>query len=266
MGLKFCSLASGSSGNCQWISSDRTAVLLDAGLSGKYIQAAVSSLSEDMEKAKGILVTHEHIDHMKSIGVMMRRYGLQLYANQGTFEAIESKIGKYEPSQVTIFENNRSFEIDDLTVMPFGISHDAVDPVGYSFCHGNRKVSIATDLGTVDQRILAELMDADLLMIEANHDVEMLKVGPYPYHLKRRILSDIGHLSNDHAGEVALEVLKAGRLQSVLLGHISKENNHPELAYETVKGVLESEGVEIGVDVQLDMTYRDRVSRFYHIK
>ncbi len=266
MGLKFCSLASGSSGNCQWIASDKTAVLLDAGLSGKYIQAAVTSLSEDMEKAKGILVTHEHIDHMKSIGVMMRRYGLQLYANQGTFEAIESKIGKYGMSQVTIFENDKPFEIGDLWIKPFGISHDAVDPVAYSFMHGSRKISIATDLGTVTDSIMRELLDTDILMIEANHDVEMLKVGPYPYHLKRRILSDIGHLSNDHAGEVSLEVLKSGRLQSILLGHISKENNHPELAYETVKAVLEADGVEIGGDVQLDMTYRDRVSRFYHIK
>lgn len=266
MGLKFCSLASGSSGNCQWIASDKTAVLLDAGLSGKYIQAAVSSLSEDIGKAKGILVTHEHIDHMKCIGVMMRRYGLQLYANQATFDALEPKIGKYDLNQVTIFENGKPFEIGDLVISPFGISHDAVDPVAYSFSHGNRKVSIATDLGTVTEAIMKELLDADILMIEANHDVEMLKVGPYPYHLKRRILSDIGHLSNDHAGEVALEVLKAGRLQSVLLGHISKENNHPELAYETVKGVLEAEGVEIGRDIQLDMTYRDRVSRFYHMK
>lgn len=266
MSLKFCSLASGSSGNCQWISSEKTAILLDAGLSGKYIQAAMASISEDLEKVQGILVTHEHIDHMKCIGVMMRRYGLRLYANGATFEAIAPKLGKFDPAQVSLFENDQAFEIGDLLVKPFSISHDAVDPVAYSFSHGNRKISVATDLGTVDQRILGELLSSDLLMIEANHDVEMLKVGPYPYHLKRRILSEIGHLSNDHAGEIALEVLRAGKLQSILLGHISKENNHPELAYETVKACLEADGVEIGLDVQLDMTYRDRVSRLYHMR
>lgn len=266
MSLKFCSLASGSSGNCQWISSEKTGILLDAGLSGKYIQAAMDSISEDMAKIQGILVTHEHIDHMKCIGVMMRRYGLKLYANQATFDAIEPKLGKFEAQQIVIFENDKAFEIGDLEVKPFSISHDAIDPVAYSFSHGQRKISVATDLGTVDQRILKELLSSDLLMIEANHDVEMLKVGPYPYHLKRRILSEIGHLSNDHAGEVALEVLRAGKLQSILLGHISKENNHPELAYETVKVCLEAEGVEIGMDVQLDMTYRDRVSRLYHMR
>lgn len=266
MSLKFCSLASGSSGNCQWIASEKTAVLLDAGLSGKYIQTAMASLSEDIEKVQGLLITHEHTDHVKCVGVMMRRYGLRLYANEATFEAIAPKLGKFDLNQVTIFENDKSFEIGDIEVKPFRISHDAIDPVAYSFSHGNRKVSVATDLGTVDERILGEILASDLLMIEANHDVEMLKVGPYPYHLKRRILSDIGHLSNDHAGEVALEVLRAGKLQSILLGHISKENNHPELAYETVKACLEASGVEIGMDVQLDMTYRDRVSRLYHMK
>lgn len=265
MSLKFCSLASGSSGNCQWISSEKTAVLLDAGLSGKYIQAAMNSISADLEKVQGILLTHEHTDHVKCVGVMMRRYGLRLYINELTFEAIESKLGKFDPNQVTIFENNKAFEIGDLEVKPFSISHDAVDPVAYSFTHGQRKISVATDLGIVDPRILSELLASDLLMIEANHDVEMLKVGPYPYHLKRRILSEIGHLSNDHAGEVALEVLRRGKLQSVLLGHISKENNHPDLAYETVKACFDTEGVEIGKDVQLDMTYRDRVSKLYQL-
>lgn len=266
MSLKFCSLASGSSGNCQLIATERTGLLLDAGLSGKYIQAAMASLSEPMDQLKGLLITHEHTDHVKCVGVMMRRYGLQLYANAATFEAIEPKLGKFDPAQVTIFENDRAFEIGDIYVKPISITHDAVDPVAYSFTDGKNKVSVATDLGTVSESILAELFDSNLLMIEANHDVEMLKVGPYPYHLKRRILSDIGHLSNDHAGEVALEVLRSGQLHSILLGHISKENNHPELAYETVKACLEGSGVEIGLDVQLDMTYRDRVSRLYQMK
>lgn len=266
MSLKFCSLASGSSGNCQWIASEKTALILDSGLSGKYIQAAMDSISEDLQKVSGILVTHEHIDHVKGVGVMMRRFGMKLYINEGTFAAIEPKLGKYDDQQIVIFKNNETFEIGDLAVRPFSITHDAVDPVAYSFSTGLNRIAVATDLGMVDQRILRELMDAQLLMIEANHDVEMLKVGPYPYHLKRRILSDYGHLSNDHAGEVALELMQSGRLQSVLLAHISKENNHPELAYETVKSCLEGGGVEIGVDVQLDMTYRDRVSRLYHLK
>lgn len=266
MSLKFCSLASGSSGNCQWIASEKTALLLDSGLSGKYIQAAMTSISEDIGRVQGLLVTHEHVDHVKGVGVMLRRYGMKLYINEATFAAIEPKLGKYEDHQIQIFKNDETFEIGDIVVRPFSITHDAVDPVAYAFGCGQRKIAVATDLGMVDQRILGELLESELLMIEANHDVEMLKVGPYPYHLKRRILSEYGHLSNDHAGEVALEVMRSGRLKSILLGHISKENNHPELAYETVKGCLEGGGVEIGVDVQLDMSYRDRVSRLYHLK
>lgn len=266
MALKFCSLASGSSGNCQWIATDKTAVMLDCGLSGKYVEAAMNSLSEDISQVKGILLTHEHVDHMKGIGVLLRRYGMNLYTNEATFDAIESKIGKYQAHQIHLFKNDEAFEIDDLVVKPFSISHDAIDPVAYTFSQGSRKIGIATDLGTVTDAILTELMDAEVLMIEANHDVEMLKVGPYPYYLKRRILSEIGHLSNDHAGETALEVLSGGRLRSILLAHISKENNHPDLAYETVKACLEAGGAVIGQDVQLDMSYRDRVSRLYHLK
>lgn len=266
MALKFCSLASGSSGNCQWIGSEKTALFLDAGLSGKYIGAAMASISEDIQRVRGVLITHEHVDHIKGVGVLLRRYGIDLYANEKTFEAVESKLGKYQDSQIKLFKNNEAFEVGDLIVKPFSISHDAVDPVAYSFLEGRSKISVATDLGTVTDAILKEIIDSDLLMLEANHDVEMLKVGPYPYYLKQRILSEIGHLSNDHAGEVSLEAVNHGKLKHILLGHISKENNHPELAYETVRACLEEGGIEIGTDVQLDMTYRDRVSRLYQLK
>lgn len=266
MSLKFCSLASGSSGNCQLIGTEKTSVLLDAGLSGKYIQSAMTSCGEDIAKVKGILVTHEHTDHIKGIGVLMRRFGMQLYANEATYLALKDKLGAIDEHKVILFENDKPFEIDDLVVKPFSISHDAVDPVAYTFTDGKLKFSVATDLGTVTDKILHELIDSDLLMLESNHDVEMLKVGPYPYYLKRRILSDVGHLSNDLAAEVAMEIVKAGKMKSLLLAHLSKENNHPDLAMETVRGFLEAGGVRMGEDLMLEMTWRDRVSRLYRMK
>lgn len=266
MGLKFCSLASGSSGNCQLIGTEKTSVLLDAGLSGKYIQSAMAACGEDIGKVKGILVTHEHSDHIKGIGVLMRRFGMNLFTNEATYMALQGKLGAIDENHVILFDNNKPFAIDDLIIKPFSISHDAVDPVAYSFTDGKLKFSVATDLGTVTEAILSEIIDSDLLMLESNHDVEMLKVGPYPYYLKRRILSEVGHLSNDNAADVALEMMRGGRIKSLLLAHLSKENNHPELALETVKAVLEEGGVKVGEDLILEMTWRDRVSRMHRMK
>lgn len=264
MSLNFCSLASGSSGNCQYIATEKTGLLLDAGMSGKYIANAMESINANPHSLDGILVTHEHSDHISGIGVMMRRYGLKLYITELTFNALEKKLGKYDDSQIVIIDHG-PLTIGDIDIQPVAISHDAIDPLMYNFMHKSSKVSIATDLGTIDEAVVKSIEGADLLMIESNHDIEMLKVGRYPHYLKKRILSDVGHLSNISAGVIAAEVIKRGHTKNILLAHLSKDNNFPDLAFETVKCRLEEEGIMVGTDVNLDMTYRDHVGRFYQL-
>jgi len=266
MALTFCSLASGSSGNCQYIASENTGLLLDAGLSGKYITQALEHINADIDKIKGILVTHEHSDHVKAVGIMMRKYGLKVYATEKTWEAMEPKMGKVNLDNVEIIKKDVKFSIGDIEIDPFPVSHDAADTVGYAFEHVDGKVSVVTDLGYVPIELLTRVMDCDLLMMESNHNVQMLESGKYPYFLKRRILSDKGHISNETAAENIVRAIQSGnRISHVLLGHLSKENNLPELAYETVKGIIEENDIKIGEDISLDLTYRDRVGKIYRM-
>lgn len=266
MSMNFCSLASGSSGNCQYVATENTHLLIDAGLSGKYIRNALENIDVNPDQIEGILISHEHSDHVKGVGVLMRRYGMKLYVNEGTWSAMKHKVGEVDEDNVIFFKNNGVLRIGDLTVKPFSISHDAADPVGFSLTSEHAKVCVATDLGVANEGIIDEICDCDLLMIEANHDEEMLKMGKYPYYLKRRILSEDGHISNEYAGALVVRAAKAGRVNQVLLGHLSKENNFPELAYETVRQVVETSNIQVGVDLNIDMTYRDRVSRLYKIR
>ncbi len=266
MTLKFCSLASGSSGNCQYIESKDTKLLVDAGLTGKYITNGLMDIDIDAKNIKGILVTHEHSDHIKGIGVMMRKFDIPLYVSENTWEEIKDKLGNLKGKKIEIFNGYEDFAIGDVLVKPYSISHDACDPVGYSFKSGNSKISITTDLGYISEDIIDEIKDSDLLVIESNHDEEMVKVGRYPWFLKKRILSEVGHLSNEAAGNVIAEVVEKGNVKYVLLAHLSKENNFPELAYETVKNIVEDKKIKIGTDINLDLTFRDRIGRVYNIK
>jgi len=264
--MNFCSLASGSSGNCQYVSSTTTHLLVDAGLSGKYIRNALENIDVNPEQIQGILISHEHSDHVKGVGVLMRRYGVKLYVNEATWGAMKHRVGEVNEDDIVFFKSNENIHIGDIEIKPFSISHDAADPVGFTFHVESAKVCVATDLGVADDIIINEIKDCDLLMIEANHDEEMLKMGNYPYYLKRRILGTDGHISNEYAGDLVVQAARAGRVNQVLLGHLSKENNFPELAYETVRQVVENSEFEVGIDLNIDMTYRDRVSRLYKIK
>ena len=266
MGLRFCSLASGSSGNCQFIASEEARILLDVGLAGKRIVECLESIGEQAEQIQGILVSHEHSDHIRGIGILSRRFNLPIYANNNTWEEMSGKIGSIKEENKRSFNTGESFTIGDIMIKSYAIAHDASEPVGFSFQHEGAKISIATDLGHVDERIMDELRDADLLMLESNHDTGMLKMGKYPWFLKQRILGDKGHLSNETAGNIIADLLEAqGRISNVLLGHLSRENNFPELAYETVKSILDARNIKIGLDINIDLTYRDRVSRVYSI-
>ncbi|MCT4618021.1 MAG: MBL fold metallo-hydrolase [Marinisporobacter sp.] len=267
MGLTFCSLASGSSGNCQYIESAEGCLLVDAGLSGKRIQQAMESIGKNMEKVQGILITHEHNDHIKGVGILSRRFNIPIYANNNTWRAMKGKLGKIDEENIRYFDTGEEFFIQDIKIKPYAISHDAIEPVGFSLYHDDAKVSIVTDTGYIPDTVKKEIQGSDLLMLESNHDVEMLKMGRYPWYLKKRVMGDEGHLSNETAGEIIAELVKLDMpINNVLLGHLSKENNFPELAFETVKNVLSSQEIKIGLDINVDLTYRDRVSSVYNIK
>ena len=263
--MKFCSLSSGSSGNSQFIASKETRLLLDAGVTGKYIKEAMESIGEKPEDLDGILVTHEHSDHVKGVGVLMRRYDLPLYVHEDTWLEMKSQLGKINEDKLCFIDGINKFEIKDLSIIPFAIDHDAVHPLGFSFLNEGVVVSVAMDLGHMTEEIIRILENSDLLMLEANHDVEMLKIGRYPWFLKQRILGDSGHLSNDAAGKALVKMFERGAPGCVLLGHLSHENNFPELAIETVRGILKENGLRDGKDLDLDMTYRNKVGRLYNI-
>lgn len=262
MKLKFCSLYSGSSGNCQYIKTENATILVDAGLSGKKIQQEISNIGEDPKKIDAIFITHEHIDHVQGAGIMSRRLNVPIYANEKTWQAMSPIIGEIKSENIKILEG--CAEISDLTVMSFDISHDAAHPVGYNIFYKNKKISLVTDTGCTNELIQKSIMDSDLLLVEANHDEDLVLIGPYPWPLKRRVLGEFGHMSNDTAGNLISSVVKRGN-EIVLLGHLSKENNFPELAYKTVENILKENSIDVNPGINLSMTYRDKSSKVYEI-
>ena len=233
--MRLCSIASGSSGNCIYIGSDSTHILVDVGISGKRTEAGLKELELSMRDIDEIFITHEHTDHIAGLGVLSRKYEVPIYATRGTIEAIQktSSVGKIpEDLFHTVFPDEKLM-IKDICCNPMRISHDAADPVAYRFAHGRKKAAIVTDLGNYNDYTVESLKGMDALLLEANHDINMLQVGPYPYYLKQRILGDKGHLSNERAGQLLTRLIHDD-LQAVLLGHLSKENNYEALAFETV--------------------------------
>ena len=260
--LKFCSLYSGSEGNCQFIRENNTKILIDAGLSGKKIQDAIKYIDESPENIKGILVTHEHADHIQGVGVLSRRYNIPIYANEKTWQAMEAQLGKIASENIMVFDS--PFEIDDLHIEPFNISHDSVAPVGFKVFNNSKKITVLTDTGCVTEEIKSNLLNSDLILIEANHDEDMVMIGSYTWPLKQRILSDVGHMSNTLSGNVLTEILSKGT-EAVLLGHLSKENNFIELAYKTVENILLENKIPLNNGISLDMTYRDKPSKVFNV-
>lgn len=264
MNIKLCSLSSGSSGNCIYVGSESSGMLVDCGVSGKEILENLKNIGVCTSNIKGILVTHEHSDHTKGVGIISRKLNIPIYANAATWEGMIDSIGNIKSENIRVFETKKDFNIEELDIRSYSIPHDAADPVGYSFRLGNKKVCIATDLGYFSDEVKSNIGGSDIVLLEANHDIEMVKVSSYPYFLKRRILSDLGHLSNEAAGKAVLELMDTG-VKTVLLGHLSKENNFPELAYETVKSILEEKKVKIGKDIELAVAPRRGVSKYYEI-
>lgn len=255
MRLEFCTIASGSSGNCTYIGSDHTKILIDAGISGKKIEEGLAELKLTGEAIDALFITHEHADHIKGAGILSRRFDIPVFATAETWAAMEGTLGKIAPSNKRIIYADEVCAVNDICVKPFAIPHDAAEPVGYTIFAGEKKITLATDIGHVTDTIRESIEGSDLLLLEANHDIEMLKRGSYPWHLKQRILGEKGHLSNGAAGELLAEVM-SGKMKYVFLGHLSDENNDPHLAYETVEGILRKKQIEVGTHLRMDMASR----------
>lgn len=265
MAFSFCSFSSGSSGNCYLVRSDNTALLVDVGISGKKIIEGLSATETPEELVKGVLVTHEHIDHVKSLRVISKKLpGAKTYANSGTWTQIEENV---PDAQRQVFITGEMFSIGDIKVKPFHISHDAVEPVGFSFYAEGKQISIVTDTGYITDEIFTEMKQADILALEANHDENMLKVGRYPWNVKQRILGNKGHLSNVAAGKCLCRLLDecCNKPRRVLLAHLSRENNFPEMAYQTIKNVLEESEYYLGKQLQLNTMMKDEISMIYKV-
>ncbi len=263
MTFRFCSLSSGSSGNCQYVEANKSKILIDSGFSGVKIEGLLKSIGVEVGEIDYILVTHEHTDHMKSAGILSRRYDIPIVANKGTWEGMyENKLGKIKEAREILIDSDKSFELGDFGVEPFRIYHDAREPLGYILHYGNRKISLMTDTGRVDRDIVSRISASDLYFIEANHDIFMLENGLYPYYLKRRVKSDFGHLSNDDAGDILLKTLR-DKGERIILGHLSKDNNIPDLARDTVLKTLDLAGLKT---TKVDLSFRDKPTEIYTIK
>ncbi len=264
MTLSFCSFSSGSSGNCYLIKSETTAILVDAGISGKKILEGLTATGTPREQLAALLITHEHVDHTKSIRTLMNKEkAMKAYANERTWSQITCPV---RDEQRAYFQTGESFLIGDIQVKAFPVSHDAADPVGFTFSSGEKQIGIVTDTGCMSDEIIMSVKEADILILEANYDVDMLKLGRYPWFLKQRVLGEEGHLSNAAAGETILRLLsESNKDRHVLLAHLSRENNFPEMAYQTVKNILEEADYYIGKQLKLNTIIRDEISLIYEI-
>lgn len=234
--MRLSTIASGSSGNCIYVGSETTHILIDVGISKKKIEAGLEVLNVNPDEIDGIFVTHEHSDHISGIGVMSRAYERPIYATQGTSRGISEykSLGKMPDGLNKIITANTVVKIGDLEIEAFHISHDANEPTGFIIKNNEHKVAVVTDLGMYDDYILEKLKGVHAIFLEANHDEHMVEVGNYPYSLKRRVLGEKGHLSNELSGRLLCDIIH-DNLSHVVLSHISRENNYEELAFETIK-------------------------------
>ena len=234
-GMRITPLASGSTGNSFLIQADSTAVLVDAGLSGKRMADRLAATGVDPASLSGIIVSHAHSDHIKGVGVLSRKYKIPVWMNRGTWEAAQQAVGKVH--RLEFFETGRIFQVLRLRVHPFSVPHDCADPVGFRISYGTCRLGIATDLGTATGLVANVLAGLQVVVLESNHDPVMLRDGPYPWELKQRVRSRLGHLSNlESAG--LLQRIVSDELTAVILAHMSETNNRADLALQCAKESL----------------------------
>ena len=266
MEMYFCPLYSGSSGNALFCQYGDTRILIDAGKSGSMIRDALESIGVKPETLSGILITHEHSDHISGAGVIARKYHLPIYATQDTWLAMSGKLGKISGDQVRTVQSGKGFWLGEIGVEPFSIPHDAADPVGYRLWGGKVSVSTATDLGRFTEEVYRRIEGSDLVLLESNHDPDLLRANPhYSPALKARILGNLGHLSNEACAGALLRLI-AGGTKHVVLGHLSGENNTPALARRVSEETMQREGIRAGEDVELKVALREEVSEIYMLK
>lgn len=244
-------LASSSSGNATYIETPQHKVLVDAGLSGKKLNDLLHSIDRDLKDIDSVFITHEHTDHCRGVGVLARRYPqLTVYANAPTFAALPRSVGELPPDQLRVFDRGATLDLGDLDVESFGVSHDAAAAQFYQFQHDGKRFAIVTDTGYVSDHIEGTIRDADALVMETNHDLEMLREGPYPWSLKQRILGDFGHLSNEDGANAIMDVIGL-KTKRIYLGHLSPHNNMKALAHVTVANMLKAQGLAVGHDFKI---------------
>lgn len=261
---KFCSLFSGSSGNCTYIESGGSAILIDAGCSARATVRALAEIGSDISKISAIFVTHEHSDHIKGLAVLISKYGLRVYANRGTMQGILKYSMKINESMICAFDTGQKMDCETMSVSSFATSHDSNESVGYRIhTSDGRKLAVATDLGFVSETVMKQISGCDLVMLESNHDLDMLRSGSYPYFLKRRILSDNGHLSNDDCSAVLPALAESGTTRFIL-AHLSHDNNRPDLAENEAVAALAGCGISRN-EYELEAAPRFEHSGIYEI-
>ncbi|MFZ5944981.1 MAG: MBL fold metallo-hydrolase [Bacillota bacterium] len=248
--MRICSFASGSSGNCYYIGSEEKNILIDAGISGKRIVEGLSQMDLEGDEIDAIFVTHEHIDHIQSLGVLARKFKTPIYASRGTWRGMENKIGTVDQDLCHTLHSKGSLEIGDINIEWFPTSHDANESIGFLIENQNKFIGLATDTGRISKEMGNILNNIEMLILEANHDEAMLLGGSYPAYLKRRISGNNGHLSNRAAGQALLDVI-GEKTKSVLLAHLSQENNLPGLALKTVKDILLENGIDFNFNIDV---------------
>lgn len=241
--IKLIPLFSSSKGNCTYIETDTTSLLVDVGITCKRLVTKMSEMQINPETIEAILITHEHSDHIKGIKVFANKYKIPVYATQKTWDFIGDSLMLPE-NQKRTFVPNYFFNIGNIKVQPFNIPHDAVDPCGFSFYCNQEKVTVATDLGCINEYLLSNMLKSNSILLESNHDLNMLKTGPYPWSLKQRISGNFGHLSNITSAQV-VEILAKNGTKNFILGHLSEENNFPELAKETIFSHLKINNINV---------------------
>ena len=253
---RFCPLFSSSRGNSTYIGSSDGGILVDCGVSAKKLHSALDSIGVDPDSIGAIFITHEHTDHICGLRTFASAHGIRVFSSSGTLSALESAGALNGKFPVSVIEDS-GVEVNGIFVRPFRLSHDAKEPFGYSaITSDNRNICVATDTGTVTDEILSAVYGSDLVLLESNHDIGMLQNGSYPYMTKRRILSDIGHLSNDLCAETAVKLFEGGTTR-FCLAHLSKENNIPTLAYQCTYSELTQIGAVEGVDYRLTVAGGD---------